>query len=177
MIHRNPDDIVRAKVPFTACLAALTSPVHIDDFFSTAINDKCTAIKTTRFATFPDYLMIQLNKFTIGDDWVPRKLDVLIDVPQQLSIEELRGCGLQPGEVELPDDARAQTSECYLATLPYYVTMVTVNIDESVVSQLVGMGFPLEGCRRAAYHTNGQGVEAAMEWALQHSIDPGQLPW
>lgn len=108
MIHRNPDDIVRAKVPFTACLAALTSPVQIEDFYSTAINAKCTAIKTTRFATFPDYLMIQLNKFTIGDDWVPRKLDVLVDVPEQLMIEELRGRGLQSGEVELPDDTRAQ---------------------------------------------------------------------
>lgn len=53
--------------------------------------------------------------------------------------------------------------------------MVTVNIDESVVSQLVGMGFPFEGCRRAAYHTNGRGIEAAMEWALEHSADPGWL--
>ena len=110
MICRNPDDVVRAKIPFTACLAAFTNPVQIEDFFSAAINDKCTALKTTRFATFPDYLMIQLNKFTIGDDWVPRKLDVLVDVPQQLIIEELRGRGLQPGEVELPDDTRAQES-------------------------------------------------------------------
>ena len=108
MICRNPDDIVRAKIPFTACLTAFTSPVQIEDFFSTAINEKCTAIKTTRFATFPDYLMIQLNKFTIGDDWVPRKLDVLIDVPQQLNIEELRGRGLQPGEVELPENSGTQ---------------------------------------------------------------------
>ena len=108
MTCRNPDDIVRAKIPFTACLTAFASSVQIEDFFSTAINDKCTAIKTTRFATFPDYLMIQLNKFTIGDDWVPRKLDVLIDVPQQLNIEELRGRGLQPGEVELPESSGTQ---------------------------------------------------------------------
>lgn len=153
----NPDDIVRAKIPFADCLRAFISPVQIEDFFSTAINDKCTAIKTTRFATFPDYLMIQLNKFTIGDDWVPRKLDVLIDVPQQLMIEEFRGRGLQSGEVELPEGTTTQPA---------------VNIDDSVVSQLVGMGFPLEGCRRAAYHTDGRGIEAAMEWALQHSADP-----
>ena len=114
MIHSNPDDIVRAKIPFSDCLTTFAGPVCIDDFFSTAINDKCTAIKTTRFATFPDYLMIQLNKFTIGDDWVPRKLDVLIDVPQQLVIEELRGHGLQSGEVELPDDNKETTSEALL---------------------------------------------------------------
>lgn len=29
--------------------------------------------RTTRFATFPDYLMVQLSKFTLGDDWVPKK--------------------------------------------------------------------------------------------------------
>ena len=107
-MYRNPDDVVRAKIPFAACLRAFISPVQIEDFFSTAINDKCTAIKTTRFATFPDYLMIQLNKFTIGDDWVPRKLDVLIDVPQQLMIEEFRGRGLQSGEVELPEGTTTQ---------------------------------------------------------------------
>lgn len=119
-MYRNPDDIVRAKVPFTACLTAFASPVHVEDFFSTAINDKCAAIKTTRFATFPDYLMIQLNKFTIGNDWIPRKLDVLVDVPQQLSIEELRGHGLQAGEIELPEHTTVeQTSKHYLQQRPY----------------------------------------------------------
>ena len=30
--------------------------------------------RRTKFSSFPDYLMVQLKKFTIGDDWVPRKL-------------------------------------------------------------------------------------------------------
>ena len=30
--------------------------------------------RTTRLATFPDYLFIQLKKFTLGSDWVPKKL-------------------------------------------------------------------------------------------------------
>lgn len=30
--------------------------------------------RTTRLSSFPDYLMVQLKKFTIGDDWVPKKL-------------------------------------------------------------------------------------------------------
>lgn len=30
--------------------------------------------RSTRLATFPDYLMVQLKKFTIGEDWIPRKL-------------------------------------------------------------------------------------------------------
>lgn len=30
--------------------------------------------RSTRFATFPDYLMVQMKKFTLGDDWIPKKL-------------------------------------------------------------------------------------------------------
>ena len=30
--------------------------------------------RSTRLASFPDYLFIQLKKFTLGDDWVPKKL-------------------------------------------------------------------------------------------------------
>ncbi len=29
--------------------------------------------RTTRFSTFPDYLMIQMAKFSFADDWVPKK--------------------------------------------------------------------------------------------------------
>ena len=34
--------------------------------------------RSTRLATFPDYLVVQLKKFTIGDDWVPKKLGMSI---------------------------------------------------------------------------------------------------
>ena len=33
-----------------------------------------------------------------------------------------------------------------------------MQIDESVVMQLVSMGFDKEGCRNAVYHTNNQGM-------------------
>ena len=33
-----------------------------------------SCFRSTRFATFPDYLMVQMKKFTLGDDWVPKKL-------------------------------------------------------------------------------------------------------
>lgn len=31
-------------------------------------------VRTTRFATFPNYLMVQMKKFTLADDWTPKKL-------------------------------------------------------------------------------------------------------
>src|SRR4051812_42739934 len=44
----------------------------------------------TRLATFPDYLVIQLKKFCMGDDWTPKKLDVSVDMPLDLDLSGLR---------------------------------------------------------------------------------------
>ena len=94
------------------------------------------ALRTVRFSTFPEYLMVQLAKFSFGEDWVPKKYgmlvlyictpvyiiiymdyyylhgrtyaDVLVDVPDQLDLTHLRGCGLQQGEAELPEDQQQQ---------------------------------------------------------------------
>lgn len=92
---------VRAQIPFTACMAALSEPEILTDFWSSAVQAKTTAtkykerqphterhtethlanieifvsfVRTTRFASFPDHLVIQIKKFTFGLDWVPKKL-------------------------------------------------------------------------------------------------------
>ena len=46
-------------------------------------------------------------------------------------------------------------------------------LDEGVVSQLMDIGFPLEGCKKAVFHTKNSGVEAAMNWVMEHMEDPG----
>lgn len=35
------------------------------------------------------------------------------------------------------------------------------------------MGFGVNGCRKAVYHTKNAGIEAAMEWVMEHMGDPG----
>jgi ubiquitin carboxyl-terminal hydrolase 5/13 len=47
-----------------------------------------------------------------------------------------------------------------------------MEIDEGIVMQLVSMGFDMEGCKKAVFNTNNQGVEAAMNWVLEHMGDP-----
>lgn len=51
----------------------------------------------------PDYLFLHLKKFTLREDWVPVKLDVAVEMPDILDLSQLRGNGLQPGEVLLPE--------------------------------------------------------------------------
>lgn len=50
-------------------------------------------------------------------------------------------------------------------------------LDESVIIQLVEMGFPMDACRKAVYYTGNSGAEAAMNWVMSHMDDPGRLGW
>lgn len=156
---------VRAQIPFTSCMAALTEPEVLTDFWSSAVQAKTTATKTMRFASFPDYLVIQIKKFTFGLDWVPKKLDVSIDVPDTLDLSALRATGQLPGEELLPE----------VAPPPLMTPDVEVKapvLDDSTVSQLCEMGFPLEACRKAVYYTGNTGIDAAMNWVMGHMDDP-----
>uniref|UniRef100_A0A671YLC1 Ubiquitin carboxyl-terminal hydrolase n=1 Tax=Sparus aurata TaxID=8175 RepID=A0A671YLC1_SPAAU len=157
---------VRAQIPFTACMAALSEPEILTDFWSSAVQTKTTATKTTRFASFPDHLVIQIKKFTFGLDWVPKKLDVSIDVPDTLDLSALRATGQQPGEELLPEVAPPP-----LMTPDVEVKGILV-LDDSTVSQLCEMGFPLEACRKAVYYTGNTGIDAAMNWIMSHMDDP-----
>lgn len=150
-------EIVRLCVPMSACLETFMANEHIDDFYSSAIEAKTTASKTTRFATFPDYIVIQFKKFTIGADWTPKKLDVSIDILQTLDLSSLRGHGQQAGEELLPsNDAKPS---------------VALQINDAYVDQLAELGFHTEACKKAVYFTQNAGVEAAMNWIFEHSED------
>lgn len=154
----DPSEIVRPRIAMSACIEAFAAPEIVDDFYSSALKAKSVAQKTTRFATFPNYLMVQMEKFTLADDWTPKKLDVSVDILDELDLTHLRATGLQSNEEELPEDEQAPAAP-------------QIQIDDNVVDQLVSMGFDKEGCRKAVYHTKNQGVEPAMNWVLEHMGD------
>uniref|UniRef100_A0A671T370 Ubiquitin carboxyl-terminal hydrolase n=1 Tax=Sinocyclocheilus anshuiensis TaxID=1608454 RepID=A0A671T370_9TELE len=164
-----PPAAPRAQIPFAACFAALSEPETLTDFWSSAVQAKTTATKTTRFASFPDHLVIQIKKFTFGLDWVPKKLDVSIDVPDTLDLSALHAMGQQPGEELLPEVAPPplMTPDSTLS-----VCLSAPVLDDSTVSQLCEMGFPLEACRKAVYYTGNTGIDAAMNWVMGHMEDP-----
>jgi len=153
------EDIVRANIPVGKVLETFIAAGDVEDFFSSAIQSKTTASKTVRLATFPDYLVIQLLKFQVDENWQPCKLDCEVDMPDKLDLSSLRGSGIQTGEVELPEESGGEQQE-------------EVKIDENVVAQLVDMGFGREGCRRAVFNTGNNGVEPAMSWVMEHMGDP-----
>jgi len=115
-------------------------------------------VRIVRLATFPDYFLIQLRKFAVAQDWVPYKLDVSVDMPDEIELSSLRGTGMQPGEEPLPE---------LLETPPQ------PNFDPNLMAQLKEMmNMPEEVCKKALYFTGNQGLEAAINWVVEHVSDP-----
>lgn len=112
--------------------------------------------RTTRLASFPDYLLLHLKKFTMREDWTPIKLDVAVDMPESIQLSGLRGKGLLPGEEPLPD----------LQGDP-----PPLLLDENVVRALTDMGFPPDSAKKAVYFTQNQGLEPATNWIMEHIGD------
>ncbi|XP_034356062.1 ubiquitin carboxyl-terminal hydrolase 13 [Arvicanthis niloticus] len=171
--NRRPlPELVRAKIPFSACLQAFAEPDNVDDFWSSALQAKSAGVKTSRFASFPEYLVVQIKKFTFGLDWVPRKFDVSIDMPDLLDISHLRARGLQPEEEELPDISPPIVIPDDSKDRLMNQLIDPSDIDESSVMQLAEMGFPLEACRKAVYFTGNTGAEVAFNWIIVHMEEP-----
>ncbi|KAM7495501.1 hypothetical protein LguiB_030110 [Lonicera macranthoides] len=155
------DEIVRPRVPLKDCLESFSSQEEVHDFYSTALKAKTTALKTAGLTSFPDYLVLHMRKFVMEEGWVPKKLDVYIDVPDMIDISFMRSNGLQPGEEVLPEAAAGGEVE---------PKMLLAN--EDIVSQLASMGFNYLHCQKAAIKTSNAGVEEAMNWLLSHMDDP-----
>lgn len=115
------------------------------------------SFRTTRLASFPDYLLIHLKKFTVKEDWTPIKLDVAVEMPDMLDLSSLRGNGLQPGEELLPETAGTDLPP------PTYDTVI--------LDQLMDMGFSPEACKRALYFTENHSLQAATNWVMEHIAD------
>ncbi|CAH0386302.1 unnamed protein product [Bemisia tabaci] len=151
----DPSDVVRPIVKLSSCLEALIKSETIDQFFSSAVNDKTTAFKTTKLSTFPDVLLLHVKKFKLREDWTPIKLDVSIDMPDTVDLSILRGNGLQPGEELLPETEGPPP----------------VQFNEAILNELVNMGFPLEACKKGCFFTKNQSLEAATQWLMEHLSD------
>ncbi|XP_073970641.1 ubiquitin specific protease 5 [Rhodnius prolixus] len=154
--NMNNEEVVRPHIPIAACLEAFTQEEIIEQFYSSAIGGKTTAKKTTRLSSFPAYLLIHLKKFTLCEGWTSVKLDVSVDMPDELDLSMLRGKGLQPGEEALPELAAPVPQPQFAPEL---------------LAPLVDQGFPVEAAKKAIYFTNGRGLEEASNWLMEHIAD------
>jgi len=108
-------------------------------------------------------LFVQVQRYELGPDWVPRKLEVKLDVTEEIDLTYLKASGPQDGENIIPD---IDPSDTWQSSPPQ------TNINEGSLNQLMDMGFGTNGCKRALTAVGGTDVEAAMNWAFEHNNDP-----
>jgi len=154
-------------VPLQSCLEAWGAASSIDDYrWSHLSNVSHKATSQNRFANFPRYLFVQLQRYEMGPDWVPRKIEVDVDVPETLDLEELKNKGAQEGEVLIPEENTCTSENNSASQQPSAPA-----IDEGAVATLMDMGFGMYGCMRALKAVGGNNVESAMNWIFEHNTD------
>lgn len=147
-----------------ACLFEFAKAAPIEDVYSPASQRKTTFHKTTRFLNFPKYLVVQAWRFYVAQDWTARKMDVELEVPDEIHLESyLRAGERSEAEEPLPEDEEDKQAEKGPSIEP----------DVTIVSQLTAMGFNENGCKKAAIAVNNGSVEEAAEWVFAHMEEEG----
>ena len=166
---KSEDEKTEKPVPtvtFQACLDSWAADATVEDYrWPHLQNQTHPGTERTRFANFPRYLLVEIQRYTLGSDWTPQKLEVNLDIPQEIDITALKVTGPQDGEDLVPEEEEATAT-----------TIADLNappaIDEGALGQLMDMGFSYNGCKRALTAVGGSDVEAAMNWVFEHNTDP-----
>ena len=161
------DGEVKKEIPtitFSQCLDAWSSETTLDDLrWPHLQNGIHPATSTTRFKTFPRYLWIQIQRYELGPDWQPIKLEVNLDIPESIDLSHYKGAGPQDNESLVPKEQEEVTTE---------MAGAQSEISEAALGQLMDMGFGMNGCKRALMAVGGSDTEAAMNWIFEHNQDP-----
>lgn len=152
-VHKNPDDSYQ-PVSLQQSLDLFTTPEMIQ-YECPHCACAVEAAKQTRFATLPDVLVVQAQRFQLVN-WVPQKVQVPYQVPLSdlIDLAPYLGQGLQPGE----------------ETLPASSNDAPPSFDPDSVAMLTGMGFSEPRAQRALQATGGN-VEASVHWLFEQADD------
>ncbi|EGC32386.1 hypothetical protein DICPUDRAFT_57131 [Dictyostelium purpureum] len=158
-VRPKDEEEIRPTIPLLSCIKNSFEPYKVDDFLSPATNSKTFSLNSSKMATFPGVLVIHLKKYTYNADYTPLKLNVFMDVPDIIDINNLRGLGLKNNEELLPESSPPAAAK------PKY--------SQEMLDQMLSMDIPLAIAKKALTATGGKDVELAMNWVFEHSGDPG----
>ena len=158
------------SIGMMTCLDQWAAETTVEDIsWSHLGGAKHAALQSTKLVNLPRYIFVQLQRYTLGPDWQPIKLQVNLQFPQDeegkyvVDLAKYKSTGgPKPNEVLIPKEE---------ATAAGPVPAGPV-IDEAALSQLMDMGFSLNSCKRALNAVGGNNVEAAMGWVFEHNNDP-----
>lgn len=159
------DTYVEKAVPtigFMDCVESWAAECPLEDYRWPHLGDVVhPGTQTTRFLNFPRYLWVQIQRYQLGPDWLPYKLEVNLDISETIDLSPLKAVGPQEGENLIPDVSKQCANRS-----------PDNGISEVALGQLLDMGFGLNGSKRALVAVGGSNFEAAMNWIFEHSMDP-----
>ena len=92
------------QVTIQDCFNNFETPHIVSDFLSPVTNKLGKASKSSKIKTFPDYLFVHFAKFSVGEDWIPRKLDLeILETEKKLDIEFLRALSRSKDQCFIPN--------------------------------------------------------------------------
>ncbi|CAH8605800.1 Ubiquitin carboxyl-terminal hydrolase 13 [Schistosoma haematobium] len=180
-IHLSPEEVVRPIIPMEACLSAWAETEQINDFKTPASQPpgaKTFALRSNRLTNFPNYLCIQVGRFTVGTDWLPKKLDVDIELKSSVGNHgntewfiDLNGLRAPNGSRPLPGEQLMPTGD-EIKSEQMKTDDDDVQPDVTIINDLLVMGFTLEAAQKACKFTQNTSVENATNWLMEHLDDP-----
>lgn len=157
---------VRPRVPMSECIKLLAQP-EMMSLHNPLFGKPTPMHKISRIINSPDYLLVCVKRFTLGEGWIPKKLDVFIEAAEEIDIAELKKEQPQVGPLE-GDDLLPESEQ---ELQQQQQEEQEIHIDQTIVAELLSMGFPQNRAEKAAFKTNNQGSEEAMNWLLDHMED------
>ncbi|KAI1713908.1 ubiquitin carboxyl-terminal hydrolase domain-containing protein [Ditylenchus destructor] len=165
--EQSATDAERKDINLEQCLMATFADGFIDGYESPITHERKGALETIRMGSFPDYLLVQLKRFTYTNEGTQQKMMVDVNNVDEIDLSAYLSHGLQPGEQPLPGE---QTS-----------------VDDNLVAQVMEMGFDLNAAKQAVCKTKNAGAEVAVNWLMDHldeiqpeaapgAAEPSQLP-
>jgi ubiquitin carboxyl-terminal hydrolase 5/13 len=162
---KEDDKLPVPTLPFAACLDAWSAETTMEDYRWPHLgNSVAVATSETKLTNFPRYLLVQTQRYTLGADWTPKKLEVNLDIPQELDLTPFKSKGPQEGDNLVPEEEEEETAAAPAAA--------AAQVDENALAQLMDMGFGFNGCKRALLAVGGSDVQSAMNWVFEHNQDP-----
>uniref|UniRef100_A0A0N5B2A3 Ubiquitin carboxyl-terminal hydrolase n=1 Tax=Strongyloides papillosus TaxID=174720 RepID=A0A0N5B2A3_STREA len=147
--------VSRKKVKLEDCIEAAFDKDVISGFISPVTKMETEAYTSIKMLNMPKYVVFQARKFEITPQYTIKKMDIDIEVPQKISLEQFRGKGKLDCEELLPEDD-VPVEAC----------------NQEWLRQILDMGFTEVAGRKALKATGNSDVNTALFWLMENADDP-----
>lgn len=132
------------------------------------------AQKTRRVKRFPRYLLIQLRRFYLAEDWTAKKIEAQLLMPEVLDLAPFKATGLaEDEEVWEDEDENPGLAGAVDRTVEQCSVAAEADAAKGTIDSVESMGFSIHAARKAVSALGSAAtVEECVEWIIAHLDSP-----